>query len=186
MFSDFEIIKGIAGHDNSVLGYVYREFYPYVETYIKQHGGTEEQAKDIFQDAMIIVYKKIEDGKFTLHCKFSTYLYAVSKRIWIQERKKYILQMNKLRHINQVAEPDAEYGQETLDEMKELFENHFNQLSDDCKKILMMHFNGAQLEEIRKEMGINSVHHTADKKYRCKKNLVDRIRKDPKFRKFKK
>lgn len=185
MRSDKEIVKGIASHDNRTLTYIYDELYPYVEAYVVHHGGMEDNARDIFQDAMIVVYKKIVAGQLTLHCKFSTYLYAVCKNLWIQNRKKHYLRINKLNEMSVVAEPVSDYGINDVDEKKELFEKHFRKLGPDCQKILRLYFNGATLEEICKEMGFSTVHHVSDKKYRCKKNLIERIKGDPNFRKRK-
>jgi len=185
MHSDKEIIEGIAAHKSKVLKYIYKELYPYVETYILQHGGSVDQAKDIFQDAMIIVYRKIVDGKFTLHCKFNTYLYAISKRLWIQDRRKEYLRINKLKEHPMVSESSPAYGTDNASEVHDLFNNHFEKLDPECKQILQLYFNGLTPEEIQKIMGISNLHQMADKKYRCKKVLIKRIMEDPKFRKFK-
>jgi RNA polymerase sigma factor (sigma-70 family) len=184
MLSDKEITEGIAAHKSCVLNHVYSEYFPYVESFILQHGGTNDQAKDVFQDAMIIVYKKISSGKFSLHCKFGTYLYAVCKRIWIQDRKKHFSRLNKLSEISAVAESASKYNPDGMEEAKELFEKHFQKLGPECQKILRLYFNGSPIEEIRKIMGISTVHHTSDKKYRCKKALIERIKKDPLFRNY--
>jgi RNA polymerase sigma factor (sigma-70 family) len=186
MRPDNKIIQGIAAHDNSTLKEVYREMLPYVEAYVVHHGGTADQARDLFQEAMIIIYSKIEEEKLELHCKFSTYLYAVCKRLWIQDRKKHFLRANKLKEIIAVSEPETSYGREDMDEAKELFDKHFRALAPDCQLMLRMHFNGLTIEEIRKAMGISTVHHASDKKYRCKKKLIEAIKADPLFRKLKK
>ncbi|MEX0986219.1 MAG: sigma-70 family RNA polymerase sigma factor [Bacteroidales bacterium] len=181
MPNDNDIIEGIASHDNSTLTHVYEEMYPYVEAYVVHHGGTEDHARDIFQEAMIIVYKKITEGNFTLKCKFNTYLYAVCKRLWIQDRKKHYLRINLLKEMPSVFDSETDYSKMTVDETRELFDKHFNNLSPDCQQILKMYFNGLSLEEIRVAMGINTAHHTSDKKYRCRKTLIERIQADPTF-----
>ncbi len=183
-YSDDEIIHGIATDNNKVLLYVYHEYYPFIEHFVYQHGGNNDQAKDLFQEGMIILYKKIRDGKLELFCKFSTYLYAVCKRIWIQERKKAMLRINKLNDTHIAAEPDVAYGEETVDAAKELFNKHFKQLSPDCQKILRLYFNDCTIEEIRNAMGYNTAHHVVDRKYRCKKSLIDRVINDPLFKKI--
>ncbi len=184
MLSDKEIVEGISNNHSPALNFVYREFFPYTEAYILQQGGTREQAEDIFQDAMVVICDKINCGKFSLHCKFSTYLYAVCKRIWVQDRKKYYLRMNKLNTLELLAESESSYGRDSIDEAKELFEKHFKKLSPECQHILTMYFNGITIEEIREVRGITTVHHASDKKYRCKKNLIERIKADPNFRKM--
>lgn len=186
MLSDKEIIEGIASDNNRVLRYVYKELFPYVEMYVIQHGGSSDLAQDIFQEALIVILRKIAADDFSLQCKFSTYLYAICKRIWIQDRKKEYMRSNKLNEISSMAEASVHYGPETIDEARELFDKHFKKISPDCQKILLLYFNGMSVEEIRSAMEINSLHNTIDKKYRCKKKLVDRIKGDPLFRKFKK
>ncbi len=186
MRPDQKIIEGIRAHDSSTLKEVYRDMLPYIEAYVVHHGGTTDQARDLFQEAMIIIYSKIDEGNLELHCKFSTYLYAVCKRLWIQDRKKHYLRTNKLKEISAVSEPESPYGRADMDEAKELFEKHFRSLAPDCQLMLRMHFNGLTIEEIRNVMGISTVHHASDKKYRCKKKLIERIKADPLFRKLKK
>lgn len=183
-YTDHEIIHGIANDKSKVLLFIYHEYYPLIKNYIFQHGGTSDQAQDLFQEGMIIIYKKVSAGKLKLFCKFSTFLYAVCKRLWIQERKKEMLRLNKMAESELAAEPVVPYGEETIDRAKELIDKHFNQLSPDCQKILRLHFNDCSVEEIRTAMNYNTAHHAVDRKYRCKKSLVDRIINDPTFRKI--
>jgi RNA polymerase sigma factor (sigma-70 family) len=183
-YTDPEIIDGIANDKSKVLMFVYREYFPFIENFVYKHGGTSDQAQDLFQDGMIVIFKKIKAGNLKLFCKFSTYLYAVCKRIWIQERRKNAHRMNKMTEEGIAAEPTVTYGEETIDEAKLLFDKHLNQLSPDCQKILRLHFNDCTVEEIRNAMNYNTAHHAVDRKYRCKKSLIDRIINDPSFRKF--
>jgi len=184
VLSDKEITEGIASDKNDVLNYVYEEMFPYVESYVFQQGGSKEQAQDLFQEAMIIIYKKVISGSLTLHCKFSTFLFAVCKRIWIQDRKKYFLRLTKLKEMQFVSESEGPYGRDSGIDAKELFDKHFQRLGPDCQQILKMYFNGVRIDEIREVMGINTIHHASDKKYRCKKSLIEMIKADPLFRKF--
>lgn len=186
MLSDKEIIEGIASNKNSTLHFIYEEIYPSVEGYILQNGGTADQAKDVFQESLIIILNKIQSESLELYCKFSTYLYAVSKRVWIQDRRKEFFRSNKLREAISVAESENTYGNEYIEEARELFLKHFVRLPEDCQKLLTLYFNNVPIEEIRREMKFKTDHHASDKKYRCKKNLIERIRRDPNFRKFKK
>lgn len=185
MQSDKEIIEGIAAHDSGTLTYIYDEIYPYIEAYVVHHGGTEDHARDVFQDAMLTIYKKIIANDLSVTCKFSTYLYAVCKNIWLQNRKKHYLRLNKLKEISAVAEPVSDYGYNDFDERKELIEKHLKRLGPDCQKILRFYFNEFSLKQICEIMGFSSVHHVSDKKYRCIKNLIERVKGDPNFRKFK-
>jgi RNA polymerase sigma factor (sigma-70 family) len=184
--SEKKIISGIRSHDSAVLEFVYLTYFPIIEGFVIHHSGSRDQAKDVFQEAMIIVYKRIKKGDLELTCKFGTYLYAICKNVWIQERKKYLLHTEKLSHqplvVNDPGPEDDPLMQEYLDE---LFNKHFNQLSDDCRKILNMFFNNHSVDEIRKAMNYKDLHHAADRKYRCKKSLIRRITNDPLFKRLK-
>ena len=184
--SNSDLIKGIRNHDSSILEHVYNTQYPIIESYITHNQGSREQARDIFQDAMIIVYKRIKSNELELTCKFGTYLYAICKNIWMQERKKYLQRTQKLRQQPlEVNDPGPADDPLLQNHLTDLFNKHFDALSKDCQKILSMYFNNFSVEDIRAAMNYKDLHHTADRKYRCKKSLINRIVNDPLFKRLK-
>ncbi|RLD71131.1 MAG: hypothetical protein DRJ29_11405 [Bacteroidetes bacterium] len=184
--SNSDLIKGIRNHDSSILEHVYKTHYPIIEGYITHNQGSREQARDIFQDAMIIVYKRIKSNELELTCKFGTYLYAICKNIWMQERKKYLQRTQKLRQQPlEVNDPGPADDPLLQNHLTDLFNKHFDALSKDCQKILSMYFNNFSVEDIRAAMNYKDLHHTADRKYRCKKSLINRIVNDPLFKRLK-
>jgi len=184
--TDEKLIKGIRNHESPVLQYVYDTYYPIIEGYIIHNQGSRDQARDIFQDAMIVVYKKVRLGELELTCKFGTYLYAICKNMWIQERKKYLHRTQKLREQAQMVHDPGPADDPLLqNHLDHLFNKHFADLSEDCQKILSMYFNNFSVEDIRTAMNYKNLHHTADRKYRCKKSLVKRIVNDPLFKRLK-
>lgn len=184
--SEEAIISGIRNHDSGIFEFVYETYYPIIEGYVIHHQGSQEQAKDVFQEAMIIVYNKIKSGNLELSCKFGTYLYAVCKNRWLQERKKYKLHIKKLKQRPmEVNDPGPADDPLLSLHLTDLFNKHFNELSTDCQKILSMFFNDFTIEEIRAAMKYRDLHHAADRKYRCKKSLIKRIVNDPLFKKLK-
>lgn len=181
-----DILHGIRDHDTPVLEYIYRVHFPIIESYVLHNSGDREQAKDLFQEGMIVVYRNVRDGRLELNCKFGTYLFAVCKNIWVQERKKYRLRAELMRqHSLEVRDPGPEEDPLLKKHTKDLFDRHFNELSKDCQRILYMYFNGYAVEEIRDAMKYKDTHHAADRKYRCKKSLIKRIMNDPLFKKIK-
>ena len=184
--SNNDLIKGIRNHDSSLLWHVYETYYPIIEGYIIHNQGSREQARDIFQDAMIIVYNRIKSDELELSCKFGTYLYAICKNIWMQERKKYLQRAEKLRQQPLVVNDPGPADDPLLqNHLTNLFNKHFEELSKDCQKILSMYFNNFSVEDIRVAMNYKDLHHTADRKYRCKKSLIKRIVNDPLFKRLK-
>ena len=184
--TDSDLIKGIRMHESPILQHVYDTYYPIIEGYIIHNQGSREQARDIFQEAMIVVYNRVRADKLVLTCKFGTYLYAICKNMWIQERKKYLLRAEKLRQQPLVVHDPGPADDPLLQKhLNHLFNKHFGELSEDCQKILSMYFNNFSVEDIRTAMNYKDLHHTADRKYRCKKSLVKRIVNDPLFKRLK-
>jgi len=184
--TDKALIQGIRNHESPVLQHIYDTYYPIIEGYIVHNQGSRDQARDIFQEAMIVVYNKVRSGQLELTCKFGTYLYAICKKMWIQERKKYLQRNEKLRQqAMMVRDPGPADDPLLQNHLNHLFNKHFGDLSDDCQKILSMYFNNFSVEDIRTAMNYRNLHHTADRKYRCKKSLVKRIVNDPLFKRLK-
>ena len=182
-FSDEQIIKGIINNDKSVLDWLYQNQFGRIRKFIVHRGGDIGTVKDVFQEALLIICKKIRNEDLHLTCSFSTYFFAICRNLWYHElRVRRKISAGVGLSENMVEDPDP--GSEIMPELKELIEYHFSQLSEDCKKVLEMHFNHKSLEEIRDIMGYKDVKYASDRKYRCKQYLFNRITNDPKFKKI--
>jgi len=182
-FSDEQIIKGIINSDKEVLDWLYQNQFGRIRKYFVHRGGDTGTVKDIFQEAMLIIYTKLRKEKLNLTCSFSTYLFAICRNLWFHElRIRRRVSARNLPSENMVE--DSEPVSDILPELKKLAEYHFNKLSEDCKKVLEMHFNGRSLAEIRAAMRYKDVKYASDRKYRCKQYLFDMITKDPKYKKI--
>lgn len=183
-FTTDEIITGIAGRKNNVIKYIYKTCYDSVRKLILMNKGTDEDARDIFQEALFTIYQKIILEKFQIKCNFSTYLYSVCRFLWIRELTK------KKEHDNITDEfPDLMVSGSLNPKLEltglKIFSKHFNELCEDCQKVLKMYFRNVSMEEISNIMGYKNIQIAKDKKYRCKKNLLTRIYNDPEYQKLK-
>ena len=182
---DKHIIRGIIENDSRVIKEIYDEYFPMVERMIVNTGGDRERAKDVFQEAMIIIVKKLSGGDIQLTCRFSTYIYGICKRVWMQEKRKWINRMNSGNPVaDRAEEPPSPAGEEE-NRIRKLFYRHFRELSPECRKILILHFNKVPIEEIRQILDKQNPHYIMDRKYRCKKSLINRIMSDPNFKNVK-
>jgi RNA polymerase sigma factor (sigma-70 family) len=183
-YTDDQLINGILQSNPAVIRFVYREYSGMIERMVINKGGDVERAKDIFQEALMVIYLRLKRGELKLSCAFSTYLYAVCKNLWfhaIRKEKEFLVEDFPESAGISEAEPE-EYHSEQL---TVLFRHHFNNLSDDCRKLLELHFMKTPLHDIMRIMGYNSEHYTADRKYKCKQSLINRIRTDPAFKRTK-
>jgi len=180
-YSDEQIIEGISQNDRKVMDYIYDRFQGKVEGFIMGRGGNPEHIKDVFQEALMVIIQKVRKDDLKLTCSFSTYLLAVCKNIWMHDMRKSKVHLVEDSKLESVPEKDAvDWEQE--EKFQDLFNHHFAQLSEDCQKLLHLHFKKVSLAEIQQIFGYSSEHYTSDRKYRCKQSLYNRIRKDPKFK----
>ncbi len=182
-YTDEEIIKGIQSQNNDVLLYIYRKDLRSVRYYIEKNSGTDKDAEDIFQDALIFVYYKIRDGALELKSSFHTYLFSVVKIYWLKH-----LEQRERRKTNHeecdkfISENEGLLEDIIKTERRNIFIKHFNELTPDCQKIIKLFIRGLTISEITKLMGYNSEQHTKNRRFRCKKILIEKILQDPYFK----
>jgi RNA polymerase sigma factor (sigma-70 family) len=183
-YSSTEIIRGIGKCRDSIVRYVYQRSYPDVRKLILTNGGKEHDAEDIFQEGLLKVYQKITADGLQLTCKFNTYLYSVCRFLWLQELEKR-KSMKRESLAFEALMDDQAANQEILENAQlRLYEQHFSEMSKECQKVLNMYFLKASMEEICVVMGYKNVQIAKDKKYRCKKSLMERIYGNPEFKRL--
>jgi RNA polymerase sigma factor (sigma-70 family) len=185
-YTDEEIITGLKRQDVPILKFVYKQFLGQIKSLIISNSGTEMDAEDVFQDALVVVYQKISSDTLKLTCSFSTYLTAVCKYLWLQRLNKLELFFD----FKEIADRDEKQDDFDLDELIEesekykLFRQHFLRLSPDDQKVLKLFMSRISSKEIAKIMGYKSHKYAKVRKYICKEKLKNSILNDPWFRKI--
>ena len=180
-YNDEQIMDGIYRKDSSILRYLYKIQLGRIERFIVKKGGDQDTARDIFQEAMMVVYNKIRSKKLVLTCSFSTYLFAICKNLWLQEiRSKNYNILDHSQLDNMVEEPGED--EDHNNELMELVKYHFSKLTKDCQKVLELHFKRKSLADICRVLGYKDEKYTADRKYRCKKYLFNSVTSDPRYK----
>ena len=78
-----ELLEGILHADKAQVERLYDQCLPGIIRYIKMNKGSEEDAKDIFQDAVVVLYKKLKDMDIILTTSLQSYLLAISRNLWL-------------------------------------------------------------------------------------------------------
>ncbi len=181
-YSSQELIKGIRKRENTVLTYIYNKYFQSVLHFVMNNNGTTEDAKDTFQESMIVVFQNIrKDRDFKLDCSLQTYIYSVARIIWIKhlnKTKTNIVQLNENDEYIEFEEPqpfqEHDFGYA-------LYQRVFLELPDDCKTILKWSNQGLSHKEIASKMGFKSENYITKRKHYCKEYLIKLIRENPDF-----
>lgn len=173
-------LRGIVENDFSVLQQIYRESLPEVIKYVKRNSGTTDDAKDVFQEGILVIFRKVSNDQLELTTSFHNFLFSVCKRIWLKKLKK--------KGNKEVAFVDSEeysYEENFEDDFIktrkwQLFNKKFQLLAEECRKVLKMFFNGRSSNEIANAMGYTE-EYAKRKKYKCKRSLAELIKKDAEY-----
>lgn len=137
---------------------------------VLKNSGTEDEAKDIYQDALIVFWQKVKNDNLVLTSKISTYLYSVCLNLWRKEldRKKRL--SNEEVDGNVIIDIDRK-------ERIEIVNKVIQELGDTCKKVLTLYyFDGLSMTDIADELGFANADTAKTKKYKCKKELDKKIK----------
>ncbi len=182
-YSDDAIIEGILLKDNDVLHFIYKTFYSQIEFFVKGNGGTESDAQDLFQDASIIIYSKAKNGSLKLSSSFKSYLFTVCKLLWLKQlRKRRQLKINVEFDDESVNIEENIAENKIISDRYKLYQQYFQELGEDCQKVMQLFFEKIPLKEIANKMGYKSEKYAKKRKYKCKEMLLNKIKNDPNFK----
>ncbi|MEM7548908.1 MAG: RNA polymerase sigma factor [Bacteroidota bacterium] len=155
---------------------IYKDNYPKVSHMIFQKGGNEEDARDVFQDSMIVFHKMVLENRFREESGINTLIYAISRNLWYQKLKK------TKKHEDLSVVEDTKGVDVTMDwdgfTQEKVVRSLINELSEDCRKIIRLYYyNEWSMQDIQNEFGLSSSQAAKNKKYRCMKNLMDIFKK---------
>ena len=163
------LLQGLARNDRKAVETIYKENYGTVQSLIINNNGTADDAKDIFQEAMIVLYEKARSGTFELNCLIKTYVYSVARRLWL----KRLQQANRFNgeisgseaavpvedDIGEHARRDAEF---------EMMEKAILSLGEPCKSLLeAFYLQKRNMQEIAGIFGYTNAENAKTQKYKC-------------------
>ena len=143
--------------------------YSQVEKMIVSKGGSKEDAKDIFQEALIVFYEKVNRTDFELTSTISTYLYSVCRFLWKDQLIKRKGKETEDLSFEFSSEEETEF-QAAVDreEKYKQLESVITQIGEKCLELLkLFYYQGFKMAEIAKKVGLKSEKIAKNQKYKC-------------------
>jgi RNA polymerase sigma factor (sigma-70 family) len=162
------LLQGLARNDKRAIEAIYKDNYNIVQALVINNNGTAEDAKDIFQETMIVLYEKIQSGNFELNCQLKTFVYSVSRRLWL---KKLMLQ-NRFSlsdgHEDIISvEEDIEEHEKRNTEFS-MMEKAMGGLGEPCKSLLeAFYMKKRSMQDIATSFGYTNAENAKNQKYKC-------------------
>ncbi|GAB4398557.1 MAG: sigma-70 family RNA polymerase sigma factor [Microscillaceae bacterium] len=167
---DSLILKKIKEGDERALDIVYKKNYKMMVRLIIKNNGTEDEAKDIYQEAIVVFWQKARQPEFVLTSKISTFLYSVCLNLWRKELER------KARLSSEMKDGETISNYDQLEKEK-VVQECINSLGETCRQVLMYYyFDNYSMQEIADKMGFANADTAKSKKYKCKKELDNLIK----------
>src|SRR5215471_4412310 len=78
------LLKALANNDPKAAETIYKDNFNMVLAFILNNNGSYDEARDIFQEAMITLYQKAKSDSFVLTSQIKTYVYSICRRLWLK------------------------------------------------------------------------------------------------------
>lgn len=167
---DSEVLEKISRGDEEALDYLYRKYYRMMTSIIIKNNGTEQEAKDVFQDALIVFWQNVTSGKLVLTSKISTYIYSVCLNLWRKE-------LDRKSRLSHEEIEEAEYIDDEQKERAMIIHQCIARMDETCRKLLTYYyFDDMSMQDITKKLGFANTDTTKTRKYKCKKKLDSLIK----------
>lgn len=146
-------------------------YYPVVKKLIKKNSGSTQDAEDIYQEALIILFRKANTPEFVLSSSLNTYLYSVCRYLWSDQLKKKNRNPLQPEPIEVVVEPPVD------DSYSHLATEAFRQLGEKCRKLLLAFYvSGHSMKEIASNLGFSTEAVAKNQKYRCLEKAKENLK----------
>ena len=174
----------LKGHEAGI-SEVYRQIFPKVEKFILQNNGQRADAEDIFHKALLQLIARIRIKKFKITTNLEAYLFTACKNLWRRELNKLKKRVTKDNVVELVNE-ERDMGYAVLEQERwELYQEIFQQLSENCKKVLGLFFQKVSYSDIMKRFSYASETVVRQRVFKCKEKLTSLIKSDPRYKNLK-
>ncbi len=150
-----ELLFKLKRNDNTAFRTVYKECLPMVVKHIRQNNGNTEDAEDLFQEALIVLIRKLQEPGFELSSKLSSYLFSIVKNNWLYKLRGKRTWVEGGEVIEGIADdsPDEILQKQEKETRLDLLADAMKELKEDCKRILLdFYYYKKALIEIAQEL----------------------------------
>ena len=163
------VLKGLADNDKQAIETLYRQNYAMIQSFIRNNSGSQDDARDIFQEAMIVLYEKARSGSFELSSQIKTYIYSVCRRLWLKrlnQMQRYSGNLDNIEETVHIEEELETHEKKNADFI--LMETAMSKIGEPCKSLLDAYYiQKKHMQEIAADFGYTNADNAKTQKYKC-------------------
>jgi RNA polymerase sigma factor (sigma-70 family) len=182
-----DLIEKLRLGDNEAFGYLYQQYYYQAAGFIKANSGSEQDARDVFQEALLVLFKQTRRDEFRLTADLGAYLYAVVRKMWLyrlrSRRAHPEISLLETQEMTDPGEDEIEVllYEQTQNEKHLVVKDLLETLKPECRKLIeYAYFFKLPAVEIAELLGY-AESFVKVKKHRCMEALRQKVVNHPIF-----
>lgn len=155
----------------SAYEHMYSAYFNMVKFLILKNSGTEDDANDIFQEAIVAFFEKVQNPEFEIKAAVKTYLYSMCRFMWLKKIRD-TKPTSDIQDFENYIEIEEDDDKELTERQLTILEKCLDMMGDPCRALLTrFYYLKKSMEEIADEMGYTNAGNAKNQKYRCLKRL---------------
>ena len=148
---------------------LYKKAFPVVAKYISRRGGSFDEAKDIFHDALVIYYEKTVQQVLSDNIDETAYLTGIVKHLWLRKFRDNA-------HVIPMDGVDVSITDEEEPSIHRLM-RFLTKAGSKCMELLKsFYYDEAPLNEIAETFGFSGIRSATVQKYKCLEKVRETIK----------
>ena len=163
------LLKGLAQNDSKAVETLYKSHFTMIQHFVENNNGSFDDARDVFQEAMIALYEKVQLDSFVLTCQIKTYLFSICKHLWLKRLQQMGKYSSPLSAHEESISIEMDMGQiEKKDAAFAIMDRALNSLGEPCKSLLEGYYlNKKGMQELASQFGYTNADNAKNQKYKC-------------------
>ena len=173
-FTDEEFLAGLRAGDNVAISALYKKYYNIVLKFIVNNSGNPDEATDIYQETIVVLYENCRHPEFVLTSQLQTYIYSVARRLWLKQlRKNGKTFLFKEEEESEIADVSADLDEHLKKEKEiERMQKSLTELGEPCATLINdFYVQRLSMDEIAEKFGYTNPDNAKTQKYKCLQRL---------------
>lgn len=170
---DAAILDLIRNGDEEGLVMLYAANERMVRAFVTNNSGTPDDAEDLLQEAVIILWERMRAGTFEPNAKLSTFIYATVRNLWRARLRGMKREMpSDLAGRDDASDEPSPADALAGSDMAAAVAAALDRLGEPCRTLLLLYYwEERSMEEIAAQLKFANADTAKSKKYQCKKAL---------------
>lgn len=163
-------LEALRKGDTKAYNDLYQQCRPIILHYVRNNHGQKEDAIDLLQEAMLVLFRNLQREDFTLKCKATSYIYVVCRQNWLYHLRKQKLASVDITSLVDILPEETKLVESLTDEQLDSVLNKLDQVSKQL--LVLFYYHNQSLEQIAKQLNISNANAAKVRKFRC----IDKLR----------